>query len=446
MLKTGAHRPRTILMSVLILLTAAATQAQNAPEPTSTTDSAQNAGRSIEDLNLIGAETSMPPFVESPIDLNSEFRQEMFSKGFALRGLLQAQYAQNTLQAPVPADRQSYVGEHPFEGAMTNWTLTSDLRQLHLDHAQFYICGVWDWVSWRPAGPKGFQIYGLYLYKAFVAKHVEVKAGYIGNNLEVMGLTVGGSTATGAQGVYAVLPFELGISYFPLTTPSLNLRIQGPKNAYLKTVAQRSLDPAGGPTEVDRNHTGFRFTPHGDKLLLFGEAGYIRSATATGHDTWVRAGYMHNSTPYTNLSTGTASSGNHAAFALMDYQVRKPDPSQPGHGLYLGGTAMTADSHFNAYDSYFEARLYQKAPFYSRPFDMASLVAYYSGHSSDLTNSLVAAGKTVWRNAASITGSYALRVHPGQYLNTGLSYIHGPAITPRVNDAFTFSTTYSVFF
>ena len=77
---------------------------------------------------------------------------------------------------------------------------------------------------------------------------------------------------------------------------------------------------------------------------------------------------------------------------------------------------------------------------------MASLVAYYSGHSSYLTDSLVASGKTVWRNSASLTGSYALRVHPGQYMSIGLSYVHGPAITPRVSDALNFSTSYSVFF
>ncbi len=446
MRKTNNQARIITLVAVLIVLTVTPIHAQNISDASDGSSPSQNAGRSIEDLNLVGSETSMPPFSESPIDINSGFRQKLFSEGVALRGVVQAQYAQNTLQTPVPADQQTYVGEHPFESAMTNWTFTADLRQLHLEHAQFYVCGVWNWVSWNPAGPKAFQIYGLYLYKAFADKRVEIKAGYIGNNLEVIGLTVGGSTATGAQGVYAVLPFELGLSYFPLTTPSFNLRLRGPKNTYLKAVAQRSLDPEGGPREVERNHTGFRFIPHGDKLLLLGEAGYIRVATATVHDIWLRAGYMHNSTPDTNLATGNTESGNHAAFVLMDYQLRKPDTLQHGHGLYLGGTAMVADSHFNPYDSYFELRLYQKAPFHSRPFDMASLVAYYTGHSSHLTDSLVASGKTVWRNSASLTGSYALRVHSGQYMNIGLSYIHGPAITPRVNDAFTFSASYSVFF
>ena len=437
---------KTLLFAIFFVVTGIWGHAQSATGAPKSPDPSLNDGRSIEDLNLIGAETSMPPFVESPIDINSGFRQALFSKGIALRGLLQEQYAQNMLQAPVSADQQAYVGEHEFGGEMTNWTLTWDLRQLHADHAQLYICGVWNWVSWNPAGPKSLQVYGAYLYKSFADKLVEIKAGYIGNNLEVIGLTVGGSTATGAQGVYAVLPYELGLSYFPMTAPSLNVRIRGPRSTYLKAFAQRSLDPAGGPAAVARNHTGMRFDPAGDKLLSFGEAGYQRTASEAAHDTWFRAGYMRNSTAYTDLATGKQEAGNSSSFVLMDYQLRKPDLLHPEHGLYLGGTAMTAQSRFNPYDRYYEARLYQKAPFRSRPIDMASLVASYTGHSSYLTDSLAAAGKTVWRNSASLTGSYSLRVHSGQYLSAGLSYIHGAAITPRVHDPLTFATSYSVFF
>jgi porin len=301
-------------------------------------------------------------------------------------------------------------------------------------------------VSWNPAGPKAFQLHTLYLYKAFADRRVEVKAGYIGNNMELIGLSIGGSLATAAKGVYAVLPYEVGVSNFPLTAPSFNLRIQGPKHTYLRAVAQRSIDPHGGPTEVERNHTGLRFIPHGDKLLLFGETGYRRTASATVHDTWFRAGYIHNSTPSANLTTGAAQSGNYSEFVLMDYQLRKSNSLQPGQGLYLGGTAMAADSHLDRYDSYYELRLYQKAPFRSRPLDMASLVSYYSGYSRELTDSMVAQGRTVWRASASLTGSYSLRVHPGQYMSIGLSYIHGPAITPRVSDTLTFSTNYQFFF
>ena len=108
------------------------------------------------------------------------------------------------------------------------------------------------------------------------------------------------------QGVYAVLPLRSvsGMSFdIFFLTPGFADRY------LLKTVAQRSLDPKGGPMEVARNATGLRFIPHGDKLLLFGEVGYQRPATAEFHEIWFRTGYMHNSTPYTNLASGSANPG-----------------------------------------------------------------------------------------------------------------------------------------
>jgi porin len=418
-------------------------RAQNPPAGSEETPAAT---RSIEDLNLVGADAVMPPFSESVIDLQSGFRRALFSKGMALRVIQQLQYAQNTLDAPVAADSQTYVGQREFTGAMEHLIFTADLRQLGLRHAQFYGSGVWNWVSWNPAGPKTFQLWGLYLFKSLGAGRAEVKAGYISNNMEFAGLFVGGSTASGAQGVYAVLPYELGMSYFPLTAPSVNLRLRGPRNIYVKAAAQRSLDAAGGPATVRRNRTGFRFAPQGDKLFTVEEVGYTRSASAAAHQIWFRAGYMRNSTPYLNFRNGKMESGNDSAYLLADLQVRQPDKLQPAHGLYLGGSAMTAASRFTPYDRYYEARAYQMAPFVSRPADMISLVSTYTGHSRYLTDALAAAGKSLWRNSASVTGSYSLHLRRGQFVSLGLSYIHGPAITPRAHDALNFATSYTVFF
>ena len=420
--------------------------AQSKPEAQNPPDAPQPADRSIEDLNYVGGDTVMPPFSESLIDMHSGYRQALLSKGIALRVISNEVYDQNVLNRPVPADDQSYVGQRPFESAMIQPILSADLRQLHLQHAQFYLAGVWNWSSWNPANPKALQLWDFYLYKEFGRDRVELKAGYVSNNLDFVGLFVGGSTATAAQGVYAVLPYELGMSYFPLTSPSANIRLRGPQHSYLKAGFQRSLDPNGGTAEVARNHTGFRFDPHGDGLLLIEEAGFQRAATASAPEVWLRGGYTYNSTAFTSLVNGKQQTGNHFAFALADFEIHHPIPVQPAQGLYLGGTAMTAASSFNAYDRYYEARLYQKAPFRSRPADMASLVASTTGHSKYLTDSLVSAGKSVWRNSASLTGSYALRVSSGQYLNAGLSYIHGAAITPRVNDPLIVAVTYTVFF
>jgi len=182
--------------------------------------------RSIEDLNYLSGDAAMPSFSDSIISVDSNYRKALFEKGLAFRVISQVQYVQNMLDAPVPAHDQVYVGQRPFEGAMVQPILVSDLRQLHLRNAQLYMGGVWNWVSWNPAGPKSLQLWDLCFYKAFGDKRVEIKAGYISLNLDFIGLFVGGSTATGAQGVYAVLPYEAGMSYFPLTTPAMTLRVR----------------------------------------------------------------------------------------------------------------------------------------------------------------------------------------------------------------------------
>lgn len=409
-------------------------------------DSPTPAARSIEDLNYLGGDAAMPPFSDSIIDVNSEFRQALLREGIAFRVITGIQYTQNMLSAPVPADDQVYVGQRPFESVFVQPILDADLRQLHLRNAQLYLGGVGNWASWNPAGPKSIQLWALYFYKAFGEDRVELKAGYIANNMSFVGLFVGGSTATGAQGVYAVLPFEAGMSYFPLTAPSIDVRIRGPKNTYVKTAAQRSIDPDGGPTEVARNHTGFRFLPHGDKLVLINEVGYLRAPSADAHEAWFRAGSINNTTPYTNEATGRPDSGNYCAYALMDAQAFKSDPKHPDHGLYLGGSFMTVPDTLNAYARYYEARLYQKAPFRSRPGDVLSVVASRTGYSKIFTDHYVSQGKTVWRAGSTLTGSYSLRASPGNYLSLGLSYDYGPAITPRVSNALNFIANWTLFF
>jgi porin len=402
--------------------------------------------RSIEDLNYLGGDAAMPPFADSVIDVDSGFRRGLASEGIALRVISGIQYTQNTLNAPPPGDEQVYVGQRAFGTSFVQPILSADLRQLHLKHAQFYLGGVWNWASWNPAGPNSLQLWALYFYKEFGEDRVEVKAGYIANNMNFVGLFVGGSTATGAQGVYAVLPYEAGMSYFPLTAPSLNVRIRGPWNTYIKTAAQRSIDPNGGPAEVGRNHTGFRFDPHGDKLVLINEAGYLRKASANARDAWFRAGSINNTTLFKNQTTGRTESGNYCAYALMDVQLLQSSHEHPKQGLYGGGSFMMAPERLDAYARYYEARLYQEAPFRSRPGDVLSAVASRTGYSRIVTDNLVSAGKTVWRAGTTVTGSYSLRASRGNYLSLGLSYVAGPAITPRVDNGLNFLANWTLFF
>lgn len=438
-------RHRAILAFILALFVPASGSAQvtqDTPELPAPTPPA----RSIDDLNYLAGDASVPSFSDSILNPQGKFRQSLFRKGLALRLVTQSQYAQNTLAAPVPPDDQVYIGQHPFEGAMVQPILTADLRQLHMRHAQLYVGGVWNWVSWNPAGPKTFQLWDLYFYKGWGVDRVQMKAGYISMNLEFVGLFVGGSTATGGLGVYAVLPYEVGMSYFPLTTPAFSLRVRGPNHLYFKSAAQRSIDPSGGPSEVARNATGFRFLPHGDKLLLLNEAGYLRDAAQDVHETWFRAGYLYNTTRYRNVATSQSESGNYCGYALLDHQLLRTSIEHPDHGIYAGASLMTVPDALNAYSRYYEARVYKEAPLESRPADLLSFVASHTSYSRLTTNSLVAQGKTVWRSGSTFTGSYALHVSSGNFLSLGMTYLYGPAITPRVPNALTFLTSWTTYF
>ena len=439
MRRTSKSTKMPILIAIMMGMACVWARAQKSTEITASFST------TLDDLNWRGGDAVMPPFSDSNVNVNSNYRRALLSNGMALRFISQEQYARNTLRAPAPADQQVFIGDHPFESAMLQPIFTADLHQLGLHHAQLNIGAVWNWVSWEPAGPKALNLWTLYLYKEFGRDRVEIKAGYNSNDLEYVGMQVGGSTASGVQGVYAVLPYEVGMAFFPLTAPQFNLLVHGPVHTYLKTGMQRSFDPAGGPATEARNHSGLRFDPKGDKLLLLEEIGYRRAASAAKREVWFRAGYLRNSTLYTDHANGKQEPRNHAAFALMDVQLSKPNPAQPYQGIYLGGSAMTAASQFNAYNRYYEARLYKMAPFTRRTGDVASILSTYTGHSKYFTDALVAKGSTVWRNSGSVTCSYNIHLAPGNYLSMGLSYIHGPAITPRVDDTLTFAASYTVF-
>lgn len=434
------------MLAALLLCGGILSNAESKDASAGLPDSPTPAGRSIEDLNYKGGDAAMPPFADSLIDINSGFRQAMLRRGLAFRVITGPQYTENMLAGPVDAESQVYVGQREFGSIYVQPILSADLRQLHLEHAQLYMGAVWNWASWNPAGPKALQLWALYFYKELGKDRVEVKAGYIANNMNFVGLFVGGSTATGAPGVYAVLPYEAGMSYFPLTAPSFNVRIRGPENIYVKTAAQRSMDPDGGPTEVARNHTGFRFDPHGDRLVLINEGGYLREASKDAHEAWFRAGAIYNTTLYTNGSTGQQQSGNYCAYVLMDGQLTRTDREHPAHGLYAGGSFMTVPDTLNSYARYDEARFYKEAPVQSRPGDVASFVLSHTGYSKVFTDNLVREGKTVWRSGTTVTGSYSLRAARGDYVSLGLSYVEGPAITPRVANALNFIANWSLFF
>lgn len=407
--------------------------------------SAPDCERSIEDLNLVGAAVTMPPLADSVLGATSPFRRGFASRGLLLRLNVVERFSQNILDGPAPAGQQAYIGHRPTLISGVNPILTADLRQLGLRHAQLNIGVGWRYASWKPAGPDSITVTSLYLYKGWRDRRVEMKIGYVGNDLEFVGLQVGGSLATGAQGVYAVLPNEGGLSFLPLVAPSFNVKVRPSSNTYLKSGVQRSLDAAGAQSTEARNPTGLVFAPAGNRALLIGEVGYERPSGRAQGQRWLRGGYMRNRTLYRNQATGREEAGNYCAYALADVQVKQPVAAVPGRGLFMGATAMAAPDELNAYHRYYEARVYQRGLAAGRPADVLTVVASYRGHSSHFINALVNSGRTVWRRSTSLTGTYTRRLGRGDYLSLGLGLVRGAAIAPRVKDAVIATASWSLF-
>lgn len=432
-----SRRLTCVWLAVALLCSGSASFAQNTSSQSSQPAAPGEPVRSIEDLNLQGAAVTNPQFTDSLLGADSAFRRALFEQGLLVRASVVPRATVNLLDEPVPESDQRYIGQRPTFIWGLNTVFAADLRQLHLHNAQLNVSIGWRWATWAPAGPNSSGISTMYLFKRWGDRRVEMKAGYNVNDQEFVGLQVGGSSSTGAQGVYAVLPVEVGMSYYPLTAPSLNFRFKGPRRTYWKTAAQRSLDAAGGQSTVDRNPTGLAFLRDGNGLLLINEVGFQRASTATTRQAWFRAGYLNNRTLYTNKATGALESGNYCAYALIDLQVTAPNRTHPAEGLYLGASVMTVPSTFNSYDRSYEVRAYQRAPFASRPTDVLTFIASYRGHSRFVTDALAAQGKTYWPNSKSVTGTYTLHLSRGNYLSLSAGYQHGAAITPRVADAFT---------
>jgi porin len=411
----------------------------NAPQPAQPQDA-------MDSLNLQGADMAIPPFSDAVIDTDSPFRRDLARRGFAFRFNVNESYFQNALAAPVPKAQQVYVGDRATWRSMINPILTSDLRFLGLHDAQFFGSAAVNRTDWNPDGPNSLLMTCLYLYKAFAGKRVETKIGYINNDWEFVGMFVGGSLSAGSQGVYAVLPFEVGLSRFPLPAPSFNVSVQGTRGVYGKVAFQRSLEPAGGQANITRNATGFRFAPAGDKLLMAYEGGYLVNSSANSLSTWIRGGYIRNLTPYANFRTGGTTVGNSSAYLLADQQIVRAGSGGPGNGFFAGATAMRDPSALNIYSQYYEARLYQKGITHARPLDMASVVATYTAYSPDFTKGLAAQGQSYWRGSTTISASYTIALHHGVYAGAGATYNSAPAVTPHVSRALVAALQLNCFF
>jgi porin len=399
----------------------------------------------IEELNYLGADLVLPTYADSITGSSNRLRRDLLCHDLTYRFVSNDSIAASPQSSPVTVPSQIYVGQRPTWTTASYFFLTADLRSIHLAGFQLNTIAVVSRTSWYPDTLEASKMMQAVLYKPFLHNRIEIKAGYQNSDDQFVGMQVGGNAASGSEGVFAVPQNEIGLAYAPLSAPSVTVRAQPVGNFYAKGGLQRSASPAGGAEDLHRDAAGFRFDPKGDGLLTLFEGGYKRDSRADAPATWVRGGYMTNTTRYLSAKTNAYTSGNRCWFVLADRQLHVSSVAAPSHGLYMGVSAISVPSDLNAYPTYDELRFYQVAPLRSRPYDMASLIVSHTGYSRFTRAQLAAAGKTTASSLSTFMASYSVHVHSGIYVSGVAAYNTRPAITPRLPGAFT-ATLQTMFF
>lgn len=399
----------------------------------------------IDALVEHGQLTELPPPSESIFGDAGGVRSDLAEHGIGINMLDMSTFTYNLADH----DRhkpQAYSGERPTFSTNLVGGLTYDLGQVGLDNGQL-IFGIGTYYSsWDEVNPSSrFNFTRLAYYQSLWNKAVELKIGVLPNDLEFIGPFTGGTLVGGTQGLQAVIPYQVGLSHAPVSSPAANLTVNW-GNVYNKFGVQRSISPDGMGAEIDR-HLG-ELDLHADHTgpLYINELGYKRDAKPGSPYAWLRAGYIYNTSDYTQFLSNERSDDNYAGYVLGDYQFYQFDSAIASRGLYAGFTWMSAPEDRNLFDLYYGFRLFAKGPLDSRPFDMLTLEYGYTSYSDDANTKLDRIHVSNADDSRSTTLAYNMRVAAGTYWRTGLSYVEKPAFSPDVKDALNLQASLTLFF
>ncbi|EJL30478.1 carbohydrate porin [Novosphingobium sp. AP12] len=351
----------------------------------------------------------------------------------------------NPLDKGQPRSPQRYNGQRPtVQTQSLNIIATMGLKSIGLPNSKIILGGNYLVTTFYPNGPNTVGFRNIAFYQSFADGKIEFKAGIMPEYYEFVGFYAGGTPVL-ASGVTGLIPIQAGLSADPAPTPAANLTFHFKKGAYFKTAVQRSTAPAGTPYELQHNGPNVAFKMKDAGPLFIGEVGIRRAATGQNKQVWVRAGGLYNDSNYTRFD-GAGTASNHSIYAAADFQVTQPDLTLPGKGFYVGGSGFWAPDNVNRITQTYEARIYQIAPFESRPLDSAALRVGYNRYSSDGQRATEATGGHANGHQLSVTGSYSLHVTKGLFFTPAAAYIKNPSPIGDFNDALSLSATiYALF-
>lgn len=405
--------------------------------PAPTAAPAEGAFERYNDLQLKGWDIVFPRVEDSIIADKFGIREALADHGIGLFGAINSSFQYDILQ-----NDRGYAGPQLYNGQKLTRTIsafnvygTYDLGKIGLSGGQLSSSfSVLSNSLRRVNGPHFARISRLNYYQELFNDAVEFKVGLIENSFEFFGSSVGGSFATGNLGPLANIPYQIGVSYGGVAAPGVNVRFNFKSGFYDKIGIQRSLTPGGATAEVEANPSGFRFSPPGTRALIINEFGYRRPSAKSERSLWLRGGGIYNATRFRDYA-GTGTRTNHAVFFATDAQATQPDQSRPYRGYYAGFTYNAAPSRQNLVNRYYEVRGYGLGVIESRPNDLASIVASYTGYSDVARRALAGPGATSYDATMSVIASYGYRLVPGLYLQPGLGVTVHPIYSPKFGTA-----------
>ena len=331
---------------------------------------------------------------------------------------------------PGNSKQEQYEGQLPTYTVQNAFFLNYDLRRYGIPDGQITVGAYLVGNNWNPASPNGVGVAEASWYQTAFDKKVEIKAGYLSNNLEFLGTQVGGNLASGIFGVSAAIPFEEGQNLGGFPSLGVNVKFNLPDFFYDKVGVQRALSPDGVTAERLQNPNGVDFKVDNSGVFVIDEVGYRAFAAPGRMGTWIRAAANYTSSRYTDIETGFRHPNNYGLYLLADRQLiqLRPSPRTAFQGLYAGFTVMDSPSYFNVFSQYYEARLYGFGLIPGRPFDLISAVANRNVYSADAVRLASSFGLPTHGGADTYTIAYSAHVLPGTTVNFGVSYTDNPTV------------------
>ena len=415
-----------------------------------------------DSLRYKGWIVPLPPAIDTLDQGAFGLRNTLANDGISWFGFTSDNFTDNLIRHALPPgnqfgphsrDLQVYSGQLPTYTSANEFGINYDLTRFGIPDGQISLGGSILETNWQPGDPNGIGIAFASYYQTFFHKLFEFKIGLLNENLEFLGIQIGGNIGAGLFGVSAAIPFEQGQTVGNFIAPAAHVKVNLPDHFYDKLGVQRATSPDGLQVERHYNPTGVRFTVPNAGVFVINEAGYQVRPAPGQMSTWIRVAGDFSSSRYTDFLTDVRHPYNWALYLLADRQLIQTAPNGGARtayqGIYAGFTVIDSPERYNPFSQYYEVRLYSFGLIPGRPQDLINLNWNRNIFSKDFLNDERFEGSLVHFNANTYTAAYNIHIIHGTNLALGVSYTDHPspgAYTRSTGSALNFLTNLFVWF